>query len=120
VTALLLSLALVAFLLSLPFPTWHGSGNLRRLAALCALLGLAPLILLSVFHSLRECRGAGEVLPSILSLLFLSFLAYGVLAFRRSRRSRAEPRGRRPSRGKRLVDEPRRSASDSDPSDDFS
>jgi hypothetical protein len=118
--ALLLSLAVVLILLSLPFPKAKASSALRRTAGLLVLLAFAPFIFLAMYHSLSECANA-NVSPAATIAVFvlITFIAYGALKARRFLMRPTGPARRRSPTGKRLViDEPRRNA-ESDSWDDF-
>jgi hypothetical protein len=120
VIALLLSVAVVLILLSLPFPKARASNALRRSAGLLVFLAFAPFVLLAMYHSLSECATAnvGPV-AAVAAFVLISFIAYGALKARRFLTRPTGPARRRSPTGKRLViDEPRRNAQP-DPWDDF-
>ncbi len=118
--ALLLSLAVVLILLSLPFPKAKASSALRRTAGLLVLLAFAPFVLLAMYHSLSECATAnGGLVATVAAFVLISLIAYGALKVRRFLMRPAGPARRRSPTGKRLViDEPSRNA-ESDSWDDF-
>lgn len=102
--ALLLSLAFVLFLLSLPFPTAKTSATLRRAGALLVLLALSPFIVLVLYRSLAECAavnaGSFATVAAIGLLSVCSYVALKGLRF--LTRPPGAPR-RRSVSGKRLV-----------------
>jgi hypothetical protein len=110
--ALLLSLAFVLFLLSLPFPKAKASSALRRAGALLVLLALSPFTVLVLYRSLAECAAANSgSFATVAAVVLLSVVAYIALKVRRFlARPPGAPR-RRSMSGKRLViEEPVESA----------
>lgn len=110
--ALLMSLAFVLFLFSLPFPKARASSTLRRAGVLLVLLALSPFIVLVLYRSLAECAAANSSsVATVAAIVLLSLVAYIAL---RVRRFLARPPGaprRRSVTGKRLViEEPAESA----------
>jgi hypothetical protein len=104
VTALLLSLAFVLFLLSLPFPKAKASSALRRAGGLLVLLALSPFVVLALYRSLAECAAANAgSFATVAAIGLLSVCSYVGLKARRSlTRPPGAPR-RRSVSGKRLV-----------------
>ncbi|MCG3195111.1 MAG: hypothetical protein DIJKHBIC_04381 [Thermoanaerobaculia bacterium] len=114
--SLLIAGACVAFVLSLPISATRAGQTLRRWAGVLFLLALAPALFMglvgtmggTVAASQATGGGIGDLLGTVLGLLILSPLAYGILQLRK----RFSPKSRDPwadyvdrkAAGKKVVD----------------
>jgi len=118
VISLLIAAACVVFVLSLPISATKAGQTLRRWAGVLFLLALAPALFMGLIGAMggaagtpQAGSGAGSavgVLGTVLGLLVLSPLAYGILQLRK----RFSPKSRDPwadyvdrkATGKKVVD----------------
>ena len=108
--------ACVAFVLSLPISATRAGQTLRRWAGVLFLLALAPALFMGLVGAMGGAvaapqatgGGIGDLLGTVLGLLVLSPLAYGILQLRK----RFSPKSRDPwadyvdrkAAGKKVVD----------------